>query len=395
MSRIPVLFVLLLLFLAAPWNPGPLEAQSLLGAGGLGVPVDPMDARARAMGSGGPGLFGWHLSPHDPGAGAGMNLPSVTATLQPTSSQMVRNGETLDVGGTYFPHVAVSYPFDRGVLSVTLAGVLDQEWDARVESTMNLAGEPVVVEDIFRSRGGVSSLRVGWSRRIGTTLGVGAALGTYLGSIDREFSRTFDQEAVGEDVEPFRARGRWNARGLNGLAGVTWQPSSSLRLGGSMTWPGSLEMRSVDGGEAEDERGTYDLPVELRLAASGRLTSQLAVSLGVGTADWTSTGEDLQEGGTVGRAWNYGGGLEWSAIQLLGRTLPLRFGYRAADLPFLFEGQAASERSTVGGIGIHLSDAEAMPLARIDVAVERGDRDAGTFSEEFWRTTVTLRLAGG
>ncbi len=77
------------------------------------------------------------------------------------------------------------------------------------------------------------------------------------------------------------------------------------------------------------------------------------------------------------------------------RSLPLRLGYRHTDLPFRPGDDDPVESVLAAGIGINLRQIGTLSLARMDLAVERGSRDAGSFSEAFTRMTVTLRLAGG
>lgn len=48
----------------------PLAAQSLFGSSGLGLPLEAVDARARALGNLGLGLSGGALLPGDPAAAA-------------------------------------------------------------------------------------------------------------------------------------------------------------------------------------------------------------------------------------------------------------------------------------------------------------------------------------
>ena len=392
--RRPSALLVVAFLLSLPFTAATLSGQSLMGAGGLGVPVDPVDARGRALGSAGVGYFEATLLAHDPALAAGLQMPTITATFQPTSGQLQEGGEQRDFGGSRFPHFSVSLPFERGVFSVAFAGLLSQEWEARHNDVLELGGQSVAVEDVFRARGGVSTVRLGWARQMAPSLSVGAGAGIYLGSMERDFSRSFDEDQVGEDVEPFRTQGRWDAQGVNAQVGAVWDPVSALRLGGSVTWSGDLEL-SPDGGDEELERREYSLPLELRAGATGSLAPNLNLSLGVSYADWSDTGRDLREGGARGSAWSYGGGLEWFGPQFLGRSLPVRVGYRSADLPFLFKGEAVTESGFSGGFGLNLADTDQGARARFDLAVERGEREAAAFSEEFWRTTVTIRVAGG
>jgi hypothetical protein len=193
-------------------------------------------------------------------------------------------------------------------------------------------------------------------------------------------------------VEPFVIQGRWRASGTTAGVGVAWDPTQLLRVSGSARWSGGLEL-TPSAGAVDDER-TYAIPLQLRAGATFSLTSGFAVTVGGAYADWSETGEDLTDGATRGGTWSYGGGVEWSSGQLLGRPLPLRIGVRQVDLPFHFEGEAVSERLLSGGFGLYLLETETIPLARMEVSLERGTRSGGGISEDFLRTTISVRVAG-
>jgi hypothetical protein len=105
-------------------------------------------------------------------------------------------------------------------------------------------------------------------------------------------------------------------------------------------------------------------------------------------ADWSAAHEE----GAV--AFGYGVGLELEQVSLLGRLLPVRLGYKRADLPFRFDGEAPSESAWTAGIGFNMAQVGSIPLARVDFAIEAGSRSAGSLSESFRRATMTVRVAG-
>jgi hypothetical protein len=111
-------------------------------------------------------------------------------------------------------------------------------------------------------------------------------------------------------------------------------------------------------------------------------------------ADWSGVRDALSGGGDAGVELAYGAGLELTQARLLGRSAPIRLGFRHTDLPFSPAGESASERIFAGGLGLVLNQANELILAGVDVGVERGRRTAGSLVENFWRGTVSLRLAG-
>ena len=82
--------------------------------------------------------------------------------------------------------MGILYPVRRvGTLSVSLTGVLDQSFQVSQQQTIELGGTGTEarITDTFRSEGGVSVLRVGLARRLGSTLSVGLSAGTYIGNV--------------------------------------------------------------------------------------------------------------------------------------------------------------------------------------------------------------------
>ncbi|MEX0856394.1 MAG: hypothetical protein WD056_02380 [Gemmatimonadota bacterium] len=370
--------------------PSASAGQSLLAGAGLGIPADPLDARTRAVGGVGVGMAGWSLSATDPAAIAGLVLPTITATMQPTRATLT-DGRT--AGHAWFPTIGVSYPLWRSVFSITLASALDQRWEVITPRLLDVNGTEVGAIDAYQSSGNVGRVQLGWATRLRESLAVGITVGSHVGVLERRFSRSLDPGSIGEGVENFATQGRWRASGLLGSAGVAWDPTDFLRLGAAVSWTDELRLTpsAATGGEA----AAYSIPMEFRVGGSGTLAPGLLVMASLSYADWTTVGEELREGATRGAAWSYGGGVEWGRAAVMGRALPIRLGARRQELPFLREGVEASETVLSAGAGFNLVEGEGETRARIDLGIERGTRSAGDLSERFLRTSVTLRLSGG
>ncbi|MEX2530589.1 MAG: hypothetical protein WD960_07440 [Gemmatimonadota bacterium] len=364
------------------------SAQSLFSGGGLGMPADPVEARSRAMGGVQVGLPGWQISMVDPASAAGLLLPSITATVQPSTIQPA--GE-LSGGGSRFPLVGVSYPFGRHVISLQLGSFLDQEWEVRSERSIPLGEGTVSAVDVLSSLGSVGQVRMGWAFPMTQDLAVGANIGTYIGSVEKRFRRDLDAAGLDVGVEPFFSSTRWRASGPMASAGVVWNPSALFRLAGAVEWSGDLEMdpQNEDGSER-----SYPMAMTVRGGGTFTLAPDLLLTLGASAADWSETAAALDDGGARDRAFSYGGGIEWTRATLRGRSMPVRVGYGSRQLPFHFRGEAVDESSFAAGFGLNLASSETIPTARIDVTVERGSRTAVSLTEEFWRGAISIRLAG-
>lgn len=366
----------------------PAAAQSLLSSGGLGFPLHAVDARSRALGSLGIGLFGPGVLPTDPAAAADLELPEVTFTGQ-HSWVSLQGPASPNASGARFPIIGVAYPvFGQGIATLTFGGVLDQRWQVELQRNVDLGEESVGVTDTFVSDGGVSAVRLGFARRIAPSLAVGISAGRYTGDVRRTFARSFDSLAVGSRIPPFTTGGFWSYSGPTVSAGAQLDIGDYFRTAATVTWSGDLKADpsdDTDGGGAD-----FSLPTEYRVGASGALTPTLSLVVGVSHADWSGVGD--------GRAvTDFGVGLELEEVGFAGRRFPLRLGYRRSQLPFRFDGDGPTESVWTGGIGLNLanlSQGSAVPRARIDIGLESGDRSAGSLSESFWRATFTVRVAG-
>lgn len=369
----------------------PLAGQSLLGSQGLGTLMEPLDARARALGTSGVGLWGPSLTPVDLASAARIYLPTAQVTLQPQWVDGDLGGQPLNTQGTRFPQMGLAYPVVSlgGTAVLHIGSFLDQRWEVSEQSDQMFRGESVPVTDIFRSDGGVSTFQAGWAQRFGDRLSLGVGIGARMGSVTRSFQRTVD---AGADfiVVPFRTGAQWQYSGAMASLGFQWDPLQVLRLAGTASWSGDLRAKPT--GSTEGGSLTYRLPVEYRLGASGILTPKLAVSLGAYFADWKPSPDGLEPETLVGSVWSFGGGLEWAGLVMGIRNFPLRLGMKRSTLPFTFEGENPTENVLTGGIGFNLLPPQAGLIGVVDLGFEKGKREAASLSESFWRVSVTFRV---
>ena len=389
----PVLVVAALALLASA--PTGLAAQSLLSGYAFGTPLESVDGRSAALGGIGMGLTGVELAPHDPAAAVDLLIPAIFFTSQTSWNEVTEGGETSDFTSTRFPAVGIMYPVSRvGTVSLSFTGVLDQNWSVSQEQLLTLegSGAQARVTDSFNSSGGVSALRIGLARRLSPALSLGVTAGTYLGNVTRRFSRSFDSLEVETDVPDFVIGGAWDYSGFIATAGASVDVGQIARISASYSLGGDLKASPTDA--TDGAALTMSLPGEYRVGGTALLSERLMISVGALYGDWASAAEPLAdvEGSQVLRL---GGGVEWSGARLLGKTSSLRLGYRRGELPFRRAGDPeVTESAITGGLGMNLLESEDVLLARADFAVERGTRDAGSFAEDFWRLTVTMRVSG-
>jgi hypothetical protein len=373
--------------------PGALLAQSLLNANGLGVPIEALDARSRALGGVGVGLPGPSVLPTDPAAAAGLLVPSVTITFANSWVNVSEGEQDGSAQGARFPMLGVSYPVKTwGTATLSYGGVLDQRWQVDRQHLLPLGSSTARVTDIFTSDGGISALRLGFARPFGSSISAGAAVGLYTGDLTRNLTRRFDSLEVGVDVTDSQIGGFWHYSGFTATLGGAIDVVEALRIGANVTWSGDVEADPSD--DTAGSGAVFDFPMEVRVGASGVLTPGLMVAAGLTYADWSTAGEPLR--GAFGEtAFTAGGGIEFSQASLGGRRMPIRFGYRRSSLPFTLEaGENARESIFSGGFGLDLVQQGDATLAGVGLTLERGSRSSVSLSETFLRASLTLRVSG-
>jgi hypothetical protein len=370
-----------------------LGGQSPFGVQGLGLPLEPLDARARALGGMGVGLIGASLLPTDPAAAAVILVPTLHVTAQPFWGNAKLGGESFKGQGTRFPLLGFAFPVVRlgGTVTLTLGGFMDQRWEVEREGTAELGGTVVPTTELFTSNGGVSTVRLGWAQRVREWVAVGVGVGGRTGSVTRTFTRTLDAEGLATQVTPYVESVQWQYSGLSASVGVIVSPLEIIRVSGTATWSGDLEAKPS--ALSEKEGASYALPAEYRLGASAVLTPRLAMNFGLSHANWEASEDGLEPETVTGSIWGFGAGAEWLGPTVGSRNFPIRLGFRRADLPFRFDGKAPKETAFSGGLTINLTPANATLVGAVDIALERGNREAGSLSESFWRGTATFRVA--
>lgn len=380
------------------------SAQSLFSTRGLGTPIDPVDARARALGNSGTGLIGLNASLVNPADLAGTVRRGVSATLQPFwgNDQIEDHGLDANVAGTRFPVIQILYPTtQRLVLGLGYGGFLDQSWSVTTTGRELIGADSVTVSDLLRNTGGIGQLRLSGGYTVNENVALGLAVGMYTGNIDRLLVRTFPDSAV--DLGTFSTRSRWNYTAPFVTVGTRIDPNSRVRLGAALTWSGNLK---ASGREGETTDVTYEVPLRAAAGVSTVIAPRLLVSASGNWAGWNGEPNFAAPGtdaGTVaGSSWDVGVGVESQSLRTQTRFFPLRLGFRYGQLPFHEIGEGQPKEWVVsGGIGFHLAGDDFGPLAVADLGIERGSRSGlggsllnSGLDENFWRVSATISLFG-
>lgn len=365
---------------------GSAQAQSLLSARGLGLPLEPVDARARGLGGIRLGLPDPAMSLVNPAGAVGLAVAGLSVTFQ--SDNVRGEGEDSDDFSTArFPVVQAAFPIgERFVGTLGYGAVLDQNWVVTREDSIDVSGSRTAVVDRFRSSGGVARLRAGAGYHLLPRLDVGAAVDIYSGVAADTIFRVFP----GSGFSPSVTATTYEWRGVGFGAGARWR-GDAFSLAAAVSGGGTLRAAAQDSGVVDRE---YTLPLQVDLGGSARIAQQALVAVSGRWAGWSAADEDLAASGGARDAMQLAGGVEYEAMRFLGRPLPLRLGGRFARLPFRWteDGEFPDERALTAGVGMVFGGG----AATLDLSGERGMRggDAVGLEESFWRVSLSLSLLG-
>jgi hypothetical protein len=396
MRRFALLFAAVLAAGLVAARPG--AGQSLFASEGLGLELWPMSARSAALGGVSLGLPGAEMSWSNPAGAVGLPVAGLLASFQYDDYTSEFAGRSIaDGGAARLPLLLAAFPFgDRWAVSLGFGGFLDQRWGASQGDSLVFGNDSISVLDVVQSDGGVSRLRVAAARRLVPGLSVGLGADVYTGGVTRVAGRIFPLES-----SPRCCTSKWRYSGAGAIASLDWNPGEALSVSASLSTGGTLHAKlqvdttdaSVDN-DAALER-SYPLPVTMEAGATGRVAPNLLLAATARWGGWSSLDSRLSAVGGARDDWGVGGGLEWDAVQLGGRSLPVRLGARYRTLPFGDETAGTggtSERIFTLGTGLALANG----AARGDLAVERGTRagPSDALSESFWRVAVSASVLG-
>ncbi|HUF74825.1 MAG TPA: hypothetical protein VMM35_01040 [Longimicrobiales bacterium] len=371
----------------------PVCGQSIFNSAGMGLPIEPLDGRARALGSFGIGLQGPALLPTDPAAAARVPLPTGVIAAQPSWVELSQEGSGQHVyhQGTRFPLLGLAYRSLGGTLTLQFSSVFDQGYTGESASDVVVGGTPIPATDRFVQEGSVSSLAAGYARMLGPASAFGVSIGRYSGRVDRTLTRHFDGSSGLGAVDTYISAGSWRYSGWSVTGGASTELLADVRVAASATWSTDLEAHASGFTEGSDR--SFSVPLQLRVGASSVLTQGLAVSASAVRADWTVAADDVGGATRVRTVYGAGVGIELSQARLFGREAPLRVGFRRTGLPFSVGGGDGTEQVYSGGLALVLNESNGVVLATTDLGVERGRRTGGIVTEDFWRATISLRLS--
>lgn len=393
MTRVALIALLSLSALATS-----ASAQSIFSSHGFGVPLAPLDPRSQALGGIGVGILGYNPSLINPAELAVFPFRGAAAAMQSSSRDIELGSTGGGIDSNRFPLLRVVYPLSlRLTAGVGYGGFLDQSWAVEVPRHAWIGGDSVDIRDAINFEGGVAQLRVGLAYALTPGLSVGVDGGIYTGSLKEQFSREFASGAP-EGVVPVERSTIWTQRAPLISAGIRWDPASLVRLSGSLTWAGTMKRTERSTGPRDEVLRTQQiqLPLQAAAGASAYLAPGVLATVATQWAGWSRAAGSFSAESAPADTWEYGAGLEFSRMTIGNAGIPIRFGYRHAQLPFSYQGVTPTEWTASFGFGLQLARTDYGPLATLDAAIDRGRRSAdGTgLSESFWRITLGMGIYG-
>jgi hypothetical protein len=377
--------------------PADAAAQSLFAEQGLGLVTEPQSARSTGLGGVPLGLPGLEITWSNPAGAVGLPAAGLLVSAQIDGFNATFGSREATGTTTRFPLVMAAFPFGRKfAVTAGFGGFLDQRWAVQQADTLIIGGDSLSVLDRVSSDGGVSRLRVGAGYLLAPQLAVGLGMDLYTGGSERVIGRIFPNES-----SPRCCTSRWEYSGTGALASLDWTPSAAMRVSLSLAKGGTLRAKpTIDTTQVGDRLGEardYRLPASFTLGASGRVSANTLLAASAGWSGWSSINDALRTSGGARDIWSAHGGVEWDALSIIGRTVPLRIGGRYQELPFRAEGAAAdspftNEKALSLGTGIILGGG----ATRSDISFERGRRGelAQGLEESFWRINFSVSVLG-
>ena len=364
------------------------SAQSLLASRGLGLVVEPRTTRSSSLGGVSLGLPGAEISWTNPAGAVGLPAGGLTASFQFDDLTTDYVGSEASATIARFPLILAAFPFgSRWAVTAGLGGFLDQNWTFERRDSLLIEGDTIQDLDRTASTGGVGRIRVGAGYRLLNRLSIGLGVDVFTGGVERTDGRIFEP-----NLNPQCCRRRWDYSGVGVMGSVDWNPTDALSLSVGGSAGGTLDADPRDSTAAPF---SSSIPAAVDVGGTARLAPSLLVAAGARWTGWSSVDDELSAVGGARDATSFHGGLEWDALRVGARVIPLRLGARSATLPFGGslggDERWSREVAFTGGTGLTLGGG----AMSADLGLERGTRSGETgVDESFWRVLVSVSVLG-
>ncbi len=351
----------------------PVRAQnSIFGVNGIGFPGRHLSVRSRALG-GGSGLFD-ALSQLNPAAVSSYSRLTAMATTGTDFRGYDIGGVTVDgLRETRFPigSVGARIARTRWAFSIGYSAYAERSFNIMSSDSITLRGQRLAVLDELGSDGGITDIRGALAYSFSRKFALGGALHLISGSSKTTAGRQFDNP----DYVSFEQKGDLSFSGYGFSAGFVFAPGPKLSIAGAWRIDSELdtEFDSL-------QVASVDLPVGLSAGVVWHPALALRWSTTVTYRGWSSAEGDFDVRTNAFDTWEIGTGVQLGGPESGASRIPLRLGFRWAQLPFSATGDQPREFNLSVGTGLPFANNRAL----LDISLERIIRDGSGVSERAW-----------
>ena len=370
------LAALLLVLLAAASEAG--AQTSLYGVLGLGYPGRPSGARSRILGSG-PDAVDRESALNPAAVGELSRLTIVATSLTSFRNYEIDTIAVEDLRDTRFPFAMVAgvIPKTPVTFGASYSIYAERTYNLVNQGTIELRGDSIGIVDNVTSDGAIADLRAALGWDLNGWLVLGAAFHILTGSTQETLARFYSDTV---NYVPLNARSQVSYSGIGFSTGILLSPFRRFLIGASFRSDGDLDI-TRDSLAA----GNLNLPITVSGGFEYRPWPKVLVATTVVWRSWSDANEGLPPNSdTAFDTWEVGAGLELNRTG----TIPVRLGFRYAQLPFSPTADQPREIDLSLGTALRLAQGR----AAIDIGLERAMRDGGGASERAWQLSLGLLL---
>jgi opacity protein-like surface antigen len=348
---------------------------SLYGVLGVGYVGRPSGVRSRSLGSSLDAVD--RESALNPAAvGDIARLTVAAASITSFRNYTVRTGTVEDLRDTRFPYALIAgvIPGTPITFAANYSIYAERSFDLVTLDTLELRGDTVFVADETSSIGAVADIRgaIGWELFSGFV--VGGAVHILTGSTQDRLTRAYSDSLY----TPLSHESNVSYSGFGFSAGLLYARSRKLRFGLAFRSDNSLDAVR----DSIPARQT-DLPMSVSGGVEYRPDPRVMFSTTVAWTSWSDAAADVAVAGTNAfDTWSFGVGAELNR----GGKVPVRLGFRYAQMPFSNTPDQPREMDLALGVGFRAAGGRAL----FDVGMERAMRDGGGASERAWQLSLGI-----
>jgi hypothetical protein len=292
--------------------------------------------------------------------------PAIGLTLAPENVNVETPGGANSTGRSRVSVLQAVVPIGAWAFGFGFSQELDLDWTVLVSDTLRTGFGTFPFEERREHNGALSSVNFSALRRIGPIDDPNNNIGF----------------AAGE--------ARWGFKSYRLRGGLAGRIPRIATFSAVVSWTSRLEAERDTAAAAVPLR-TFDMPLEIALGSSVRVSESFLVTAAGGWKGWSNTDVSSLDFASAD-VWWLGGGVEYSNLTLLGIPLPLRVGYRFSDLPFYETGfEQLTESAFTFGFGTSFAGG----ASRFDLGMEvgkRGDLERTGSEESYTRFSISLSL---